>query len=478
MSFVSFFFYFYLAAAVLLFYLLPGRWRVPYLLLISCVFYASISPKYLALMLALTALIFRIGIRLRSTSSGSSRKALLLAGLLPALGSLVLFKAGSGFARWLIPIGISYYTFKLMSYLVEVYWDESQAVGSLVDFGSYITFGPQMVSGPIQRPFDYFPQLARVKEGKADFERINSGMQLILGGLLLKLLIGDKLGAFIDLIDKNPTGYTRAVVWTSTLCYSIQLYADFAGYTNIALGLGKLFGIDGPPNFNGPFSAANIQDFWRRWHMSLTTWLTDYVFMPLRMSTRRLQTGGLVMSLVITFVLIGVWHGLAWTFLIFGLVHGVFMTVSALTLTYRDRFFAGYPAAIRQMRVVWGIAATYLLVTFSQIWFWAVSPHAALLRIEQLAGLAPSGALAFADIQSVIVIPLWFCIPLAFYLGAGSPGIAATVSSGRRIYSGLGLQRRRSAGAFSLYYRSREQVHLWSILRNRAASGIRWWCFC
>lgn len=422
MLFTSLPFYLWLAAAVGSFYLLPGSRRVPYLLLLSCIFYAFLSPRYLSLMAALTLLVFALGLRLKHTTAGTRRKWLLMAGVVPALGSLTTFKAGSGIAHWLMPVGISYYTFKLISYLLEVYWDESQAIESLVDFSSYIAFGAQMISGPIQRPFDYFPQLERVKAGRADFERIDSGMQLIVGGLLLKTIIGDKLGAFIALVDKDPTSYTGPVVWASTLSYILQLYADFAGYTNIALGIGKLFGIEGPPNFNGPFSAPNIQAFWRRWHMSLTTWLTDYVFMPLRMSTRRLGSAGLVGSILITFLLIGVWHGFAWTFVVFGLVHAVFMTVSALTLNARDRFFSDLSGKVRAIRTGFGILITFLLVTFSQVWFWAASPHAAIVRLQQLTGIIPSGQLGFDDIIASITMPLYVCLPLAFYLGAGSPG--------------------------------------------------------
>lgn len=422
MSFTSLLFYGWLALAVLVFYVLPGRFRVPFILFVSCLFYAVLSPRYLLLMAGLTILVFSLGLALKRASSESARKALLLGGLVPALGSLVTFKIGGSAAHWLLPLGLSYYTFKLISYLVEAYWDESGIVASFVEFASYIAFGPQMMSGPIQRPYDYFPQLSGVKKGKADFTQIDAGMRLILGGLLLKMLIGDRLGDFIDLVDQHPGTYTRPVVLVSTLSYGIQLYADFAGYTNIALGIGKLFGIDGPPNFAGPFAAPNIQLFWRRWHMSLTTWLTDYVFTPLRMSTRRLGNAGLVVSIVTTFVLVGVWHGFAWTFFIFGLVHGIFMTVSALTMKTRDRFFSTFSPKMRLLRAALGIIVTYLLVSFSQIWFWAASLDAAVLRLRQLAGFAPSGSFSFADINSEIMVPVFFCIPLAFYLGAGAPG--------------------------------------------------------
>jgi D-alanyl-lipoteichoic acid acyltransferase DltB (MBOAT superfamily) len=422
MSFTTIIFYCWLAVAVVLFYLIPAKFRVSFILVISCVFYLTISPRYLVLMLVLTFIVFQTGRGLRQAQSETSRTLLLIAGIFPVLGSLIVFKFGGSLSQWLLPIGISYYSFKLISYVVEVYWEPSNAVGSIVEFASYVTFGPQMISGPIQRPCDYFSQLKRQREGGTDYARIEDGMRLILGGLLLKMLIGDRLADFVGLVDKNPAAYTRPVVLLSTLCYAIQLYADFAGYTNIALGIGKLFGIDGPANFNAPFAAANIQNFWRRWHMSLTTWLTDYVFMPMRMSTRTLGAAGLAASIVTTFVLVGVWHGFYWTFLVFGLLHGIFMTVSALTLHMRDRFFKGTPESVRRTRAALGIVSTYLLVTFSQIWFWAPSVGAAIFRIKQLAGVVPSGLLSLTDIKADISLPLFACIPIAFYLGAGSPG--------------------------------------------------------
>jgi D-alanyl-lipoteichoic acid acyltransferase DltB (MBOAT superfamily) len=189
---------------------------------------------------------------------------LLLLGLLPVLGALVLFKLLGITNNILIPLGLSYYSFKLISYFVETYWDERQVERSWLRFAAFSTFGAQMVSGPIQRPYQFLPQLDEKRFTATDFSFIESGFRLILGGLLLKLAIGDHLGGFVGLIDQNPEKYSWHVVAVSTLCYMPYLFADFAGYTNIAIGIGRLFGIDSPPNFASPFAASNMQDFWRR----------------------------------------------------------------------------------------------------------------------------------------------------------------------------------------------------------------------
>jgi alginate O-acetyltransferase complex protein AlgI len=422
-QFVSLSFYFWVLAAVCIYYALPGRYRIPFLLLISAAFYVALNPAYLSLLAFETVAVFCIGLGLRRNSSDVSRSVLLSCALALVVGSLVAFKAGGALKGWLLPLGISYYTFKLISYTIEVYWHSSAAVESLTDFSLYIAFGPQMISGPIQRPYDFWPQLEDVRAGRGDPETIEGGMRLILSGLLIKMLVGDRLADFIAVVDTNPASYARRVVTTSTLAYLAQLYADFAGYTNIALGLGQLFGIKGPANFNAPFSAPNIQQYWRRWHMSLTTWLTDYVFMPLRMSTRNWGNTGLIATLMVTFALIGLWHGFSSTFLIFGLIHGVFMSFSALTLGFRDRMAESLSPAMHKLRAAFGIVCTYLLVTFSQIWFQAPNTPAAWTRLKQILAFAPSGTLSLTDIPSNVSVPVYICLPVALYLGAGAPGL-------------------------------------------------------
>jgi D-alanyl-lipoteichoic acid acyltransferase DltB (MBOAT superfamily) len=425
MSFISLCFYLYLAAIAGVFHLVPPAWRNLYLLLASYAFYLACSGLYLVLLLAATALSYGIGLVFAKPLADHHRRLWLWAGVGPIIGMLVFFKYKSGVSGIILPIGMSYYTFKLISYLLETYWDENEVEHNIVDFALYPAFAPQIVSGPIQRSADFFEQLISIKAGKVDTGRIEEGFRLILGGLMLKLLVGDRLSSFISVVDAAPATYTHAILMTTMFCYSLQLYADFAGYTNIALGIGKLFGIDGPANFNAPFAAANMQQFWRRWHMSLTTWVTDYVFLPTRMATRSFGDFGLVLSILLNMTLIGLWHGLSWTFLIFGVMNGIFLSVSALTLRERDRFFATKASAIRLMRTGAAIIITLFLFSFSQLFWRARSLDSALLHCKLLFEIVPAGNLTWTDIRTDIEAPVFVCMILAFFFGAGAPGLEA-----------------------------------------------------
>src|SRR5208283_2993586 len=221
----------------------------------------------------------------------------------------------SGF---LLPLGISYYSFKLISYLVEVYWDDESVERDPVIFFLFPAFFPQIVSGPIQRPEVFFRQMRSIMRRSADDAQIEMGFAYIIGGLMLKILIGDRLAAFIEVVDKSHSNFQYSIMLATVACYTMQLYADFTGYTYIALGIGKIFGVEGPPNFNAPFAATNIQVMWRRWHMSLTFWLTDYLFAPLSMKLRSLGQFGISMAITLNMVVIGLWHGFTANYLVFG----------------------------------------------------------------------------------------------------------------------------------------------------------------
>jgi hypothetical protein len=422
MSFISITFYLYLAAVLIAFYLIPPKWRTSLLVVASVVFYAHFSPYYLIPFIATTLLVFFGGLRLASAQTDRARMFWLMVCLVPVLGALIVFKTLGAFKGVIAPIGISYFTFKLISYLLEVYWNEDQVQRDVLAFAAYSFFAPQMISGPIQRPFDFFPQLKRLREGAVDSEMVNRGMTYILNGLLLKLVIGDHLGAFISIVDQSPRSYSWSLLVISTLCYPLYLFADFAGYTYIAIGIGRLFGIESPPNFNAPFAATNIQQFWQRWHMSLTSWLADYVFMPLRMSTRHLGTFGLVLSIMLNATLIGVWHGFTWTYLVFGVMLGVFLTVTALAKGPVTTALEKTPG-LRPIATASGLVITFLHMVALQIVFQSISMQAALLRFRQLFGMVPTGHGTFTDIRFDVSATVPMCMLIAFYVGAGLPGI-------------------------------------------------------
>jgi alginate O-acetyltransferase complex protein AlgI len=432
-SFTSPLFYIALVPAVAAFYLLPGRGRAIYLLVLSYAFYALSSRIYLVLLIVASAAIYALGLAIAKSGSERAKQAYMAAGVAAVVAVIVAFKAAGAWRGLLLPLGVSYYSFKLISYLIEVYWDDEAVERDPVVFFLFPAFFPQIVSGPIQRPEPFFAQMRDIMARSIDADQIETGFRFILGGLMIKTLIGDRLGAFIELIDKSHTDYSYSVMLTTVACYTLQLYADFSGYTNIALGIGKLFGVEGPPNFNAPFAAVNIQEMWRRWHMSLTSWVTDYLFTPLSMSMRELGQAGLILCIMLNMVIIGLWHGLTANFLVFGLMHGVFVSVTALIVMGRRRRgrSAGIkpgPSTVWPMALV-GMILTFALMSFSQIFWHSPTWGQAISILKQVLGVTPSGSTGWSDMPLNVTFPAWICMAIALYVGAGAPGARNLVQS-------------------------------------------------
>jgi D-alanyl-lipoteichoic acid acyltransferase DltB (MBOAT superfamily) len=283
----------------------------------------------------------------------------------------------------LAPLGLSYYVFKMVGYLLDVYWGKLPAQRNFVSTALYAAFFPQIVSGPIQRAGSFFDQIEKIKT--PDPDQFMVGLRRILFGLVKKVAIADQLSVLVGNVHRDPSGFSPLELLAGAYCFSIQLYADFSGITDIAIGIGLLFGMKGPENFDLPYSSSNIQMFWRRWHMSLTTWLTDYLFTPLRMSLRNMGQVGLCVAIFINMIAIGLWHGLTWTYLAFGILNGIYMTVSALTLKRRNLFFKTRPR-LAPIRAFAGPLLTFHLVVLSHIFFRAVTFPSAL---NYIAGLIP-----------------------------------------------------------------------------------------
>ncbi|KMQ82543.1 alginate biosynthesis protein, partial [Lasius niger] len=325
--------------AAVSFYCLTPRLRLFLLIALSLGFYAISQIVYVPLLLVATGLIYFCGLHIAKYEGEAKKQIFLWLGVGAVLAMLIIFKALGAWHGILLPLGISYYSFKLIAYLVEVYWDEETVEKDFFYLLAYAAFFPQIVSGPIQRSYEFLPQLRHIVVSKANPEQIEAGFRLILGGLMLKLLIADRIAHFINTIDQNPTAYHWSLLALTACAYTLQIYADFAGFTNIALGIGKIFGIDGPKNFDAPFAAANIQQMWQRWHMSLTSWLTDYLFTPLNMALRDFGKLGLAIAIAANMILIGIWHGFILNYLIYGMCHAFFIIVTIFTRQWRDLFW-------------------------------------------------------------------------------------------------------------------------------------------
>ncbi|PWU14623.1 MAG: hypothetical protein C5B50_16945 [Verrucomicrobia bacterium] len=398
MPFLSFNFAIFLGLALLLFHLAPARIRPRLLLILSYLYYLTWSPTYTMLLLAVTAGVYATGLWIERSRTEHGKRAWMAIGVMLLLLLLFAFKAaasslgdfllpsrsgGSVAALLVVPLGLSYYVFRMVGYLLDVYWELLPAQRSFTLLALYGSFFPQIVSGPIQRAQSFFEQTGKIENPGADDFLL--GARRILFGLFKKVAIADPLAILVANVHANPSAFSSLELLMGAYCFSIQLYADFSAITDIAIGIGLLFGVRGPENFDLPYFSPNILAFWRRWHASLTTWLADYLFTPLRMALRRWGNAGLCLAIFINMIAIGLWHGFTATFLAFGVLHGIYVSVSALSLKRRDLFFKNR-ATFARLRMFAAPLLIFHLVVFSHIFFRAETFHSAL---AYLSGLIP-----------------------------------------------------------------------------------------
>jgi alginate O-acetyltransferase complex protein AlgI len=392
-----------------LYWILPWhRARVELLLLASLWFYASWN-RWLALLVGASAAFdYAVGLGLEASAHPARRRALLAASLAVNLGVLFTFKYANFFLeslgqllqslgaetslpvlRVLLPVGISFYTFEAINYTVDVYRRRVAAERNLIHFLVFILFFPHLVAGPIVRARDFLPQLRRPK--RWDWLRLQFGVQLFLMGLFKKLAIADRMAQFADPVFAEPGTFGTGTLWIATVAYAIQIYGDFSGYTDMALGSAHMFGYKLAPNFRMPYLAANLSEFWRRWHISLSSWLRDYVFIPLGGSRgSNLRTAA---NLMVTMTVGGLWHGASWTFVIWGAAHGAMLVVHRefRRLCQRhalcDRLLQTAPATAAR------VALTFVAVSLAWVVFRAPTFPSALTMLRGLfAGQTGRGA--------------------------------------------------------------------------------------
>jgi hypothetical protein len=345
LAFLSPFFFVFVAATCLVTAYCPVRLRPRLLMLASLGFYAATEPGGAALLVGLTALAYWAGLRVGAGEENGRLLAFAIAGL---FGVLLFFKVlqpgfaggeGGRLVRLAMPLGLSYVVFKLGSYLVDVYWGRRPAERSFGNLTLYALFFPQIVSGPIQRAGHFLDQVGSLRVEATGVDR---GLRLIVFGLFQKL-VADQIGIVVSAVYQAPAWFSSAELLIALYAFAFQLYLDFAGITDVAIGLGGLFGLETPQNFDRPFFATSIQDFWRRWHMTLSFWLADYLFTPLWHRLRSWRNFGLAVAILANMLAIGLWHGARWTFVVFGLLNGVHMTISVLTRKSRNAFFKRHP---------------------------------------------------------------------------------------------------------------------------------------
>lgn len=387
MLFNSFIFLIFLGIVLPIFYSLPSKKsKNIFLVIASYFFYGYWDWRFLALLAFSTIIDFVIGQKLHKSTTERKRKLFLTISLISNLGTLAFFKYFNFFVDsfqtlsrsigWeldyfhlniLLPVGISFYTFQTLSYTIDIYRKRLEPTTNIVDFALFVSFFPQLVAGPIERAKLLLPQLS--KKLRPTKLQIQEGISLIVLGLFRKVMIGDTAGRYVDHIFGNMEHYKSPEIVVALLLFSVQIYADFSGYSHVARGTAKLLGVELMKNFEQPYLSRNITEFWRRWHISLSSWLKDYLYISL--GGNRVGKYRTYLNLMITMLLGGLWHGASWNFVVWGGLHGIYLAI--------HKFFLGNKKTshenIKKFNFldVGKIVSTFILVLFTWLFFRSTS---------------------------------------------------------------------------------------------------------
>lgn len=393
---------------------LPHRFRWALLLLASWLFYFWQAPWTGLLLVGVTLASWLCAGGIARTRREWARRALLVFALAACLGCLAVFKYAGFFAslagldlslRIVLPVGISFYTFQTLSYVIDVYRGRVEAERHFGYYALFVAFFPQLVAGPIERSEHLLPQLRA--ERRFTTQNLSAGGWLLLEGYFKKLVIADSLAPFVDRVYAAPGQALGPEVVLAAALFGIQIYCDFSGYSDIARGAAKLLGIDLMENFRRPYAAQTVRDFWRRWHISLTGWFTDYVYIPLGGNRRGVARQAF--NLLAVFLLSGLWHGAGWTFIVWGLIHGLYRAAGAVWEHFRG--------ASPRKRGAWARIRTFLLVSFPWLFFRAASMGDAVALLPRL-GVGWNGLPVLLGQAAPLILPL-ACLPLAERLHEG-----------------------------------------------------------
>ncbi len=422
MQFTSLNFLLFLLFLVTVHYLMPLRFRWVTLLLGSLYFYACYKIEYVILLPAISALIYFAGIRMEGVTSVLSRRLYLAATITSILAFLIAFKylnfigeSASGILRhfnvlydapefrFLVPVGISFYTLKALSYSIDVYRNDISAERHFGRLSLYISFFPQLLAGPIERSPRLLPQFRG--NANLDLRRIADGCKLMLWGFFKKLVIADQLAVYVNQVFDHPPDYHGVALIMAAYLFTIQIYCDFSGYSDIAIGAAQVLGYNTMDNFNRPYLAESVREFWHRWHISLSSWFRDYLYIPL--GGNRVSRGRRHLNILVVFVLSGLWHGANSTFLLWGAFHGLALSLSAATTGARKKAAVLLQLErIPQFHKALRILVTFHIVAFAWIFFRANSVSDAFLIMGNMMSLDPHLALPKAVDLNYLVAAL------------------------------------------------------------------------
>jgi len=400
MLFNSIEFAIFFPAVVAMFFFSPQRWRVTLLLAASCFFYMAFIPVYILILLVTILIDYFAGMYIE-TVEGRKKKALLWLSIVSTCTVLFIFKYFGFFANsfeglaglfgWqlpptvvkiILPIGLSFHTFQSLSYVVEVYRGNQKAERDFIIYATYVMFFPQLVAGPIERPQNLLHQFREWHE--LNYNNITSGLKRMAWGFFKKLVVADRLALYVNDVYGAPRNYNGLQLTIATFFFAYQIYCDFSGYSDIAIGAAQVLGFRLMENFRTPYYSLSVSEFWQRWHISLSTWFRDYVYIPLggnRVSTKRYIT-----NLLVTFGISGLWHGASWTYVWWGLLNGLYLVMGWLTRDWRNRFFRAIGLEEHTLiRKAIMLVSTFLLTCLAWIVFRARNMGDAVYVTEHLA---------------------------------------------------------------------------------------------
>ncbi|WP_276091069.1 MBOAT family O-acyltransferase [Pedobacter sp. JY14-1] len=384
MLFNSFEFLVFFPVVTIIYFLLPFRLRWIHLLIFSCVFYCFFVPAYLFVLAATIIIDYAAGIFMER-AKGGIKKAWLLFSILSTVAILAVFKyynfindslisVAHSFGleytpkamSLILPIGLSFHTFQSLSYVIEVYRGNQTAERHFGIYALYVMFYPQLVAGPIERPQNILHQFR--ERHRFEYANVTQGLKLMVFGFFKKLVVADRLALYVDSVYTNHDQHNGISLAVATILFAFQIYCDFSGYSDIAIGAARVMGFKLMTNFNRPYFARSVSEFWKRWHISLSTWFRDYVYIPL--GGNRTSGYRVSLNILITFCLSGLWHGANWTFVIWGALNGLYLVIERVL---------GKPG-----RKVYGIVLTFLLINISWVFFRAESASAGVSILNKI----------------------------------------------------------------------------------------------
>ena len=398
MTFTSLQFFGFLPIVISLYFIIPSRFRWTVLLVSSYYFYIiclAYNFFYVSILIFATIVSFFLAILIKRAGTKKKKKIFLLTGTFFFVVLLLFFKYLNFFSenlsglfnflrisinihifKFAIPLGISFYTFQIISYLIDVYNEKTEPIKHFGIYAAGVSFFPKLISGPIERSGSLFPQLYQKNE--IEYSRVRDGVKLFIWGLFKKVIIADRIALVVNLVYNNPDNYYGLSILFATILLSIQIYADFSGYTDMAIGISRIFGIKLSENFDRPYLSSSISEFWRKWHITLSFWLRDYVFLPLAYSfTRKITKSKLkikpevfsyVAGMSITMLICGFWHGAKWTFIFWGLLHGLYLAFGFLIKKPKKRFYKKINLN-KSFQKFAGIVTSFALVSFAWVFF-------------------------------------------------------------------------------------------------------------